>query len=91
MRKLIALSCLFVALVFGSVCTTAHLTAAAESSVLSGQHGGNPSIRVWVNTPTHVYHCPGTQWYGTTKKGEYMTQKQAQDAGNRPARGKYCE
>jgi hypothetical protein len=91
MRKLIALSCLSVALVFGSVFTAVPSIATAEGSVMSRQHGGKPSIRVWVNTPTHVYHCPGTQWYGTTKKGEYMTQKQAQDAGNRPSKGKFCE
>lgn len=90
MRKLLALSFLVVALVLGSVCTSSP-SAATDSTASEQQHGGNPSIRVWVNIPTHVYHCPGDQWYGTTKKGEYMTQKQAQDVGNRPARGKYCE
>ncbi len=55
------------------------------------QHSGNPNVTVWVNTPTSVYHCKGDRWYGTTKKGAYMTQKEAQDKGNRPAYGKYCE
>jgi hypothetical protein len=51
----------------------------------------NPDdIKVWVNTPTHVYHCPGDRWYGNTKSGEYMTQKQARDAGDRPDHGKVC-
>ena len=59
--------------------------AAAQS-----QQAGVPSIKVWVNTSSRVYHCPGTRWYGATKHGEYMTQKQAQDAGNRPAYGKPC-
>ncbi len=60
-------------------------------STRQAQQGGNPDVKVWVNTRSSVYHCPGTRWYGTTKAGEYMTQKQAQDAGNRPAYGKVCE
>jgi hypothetical protein len=42
---------------------------------------GNPDIRVWVNTNSGAYDCPGTRWYGKTKEGEYMTQKQAQGKG----------
>ena len=51
---------------------------------------GNPSTKVWVNTKSHVYHCPGTRYYGNTKNGEYMTQADAQSKGNRPAYGKVC-
>lgn len=51
---------------------------------------GNPDVKVWVNTPSHFYHCPGTRWYGTTKHGEYMTQAEAQKKANRPAYGKVC-
>jgi nuclease S1 len=52
---------------------------------------GNPSVKVWVNTSSGVYHCPGTRWYGTTKSGQYMTQQQAQEKGYRPAYGKVCQ
>jgi hypothetical protein len=55
------------------------------------QSTGNPNVKVWVNTKSGVYHCPGTRWYGNTRQGEYMTQKQAQDKGYRPAYGKACE
>jgi hypothetical protein len=51
---------------------------------------GNPSTKVWVNTRSGVYHCPGTRYYGTTKNGQYATQAEAQKTGNRPAYGKYC-
>ena len=73
------------------------MCAPAISSPLLGnptpvvQKGGKPDVKVWVNTDSGVYHCPGTRWYGKTKQGEYMTQKQAQDKGYRPAYGRVCE
>jgi hypothetical protein len=51
---------------------------------------GNPDVKVWVNTASGVYHCPGTHWYGNTKRGEYMPQAEAQKKGYRPAYGKVC-
>lgn len=46
--------------------------------------------KVWVNTKSHVYHCAGSRYYGTTKNGTYMTESAAKAAGNRPAYGKAC-
>ena len=51
---------------------------------------GIPTIRVWVDTLYGFYHCPNTKLYGKTKQGVYMTQKQAQDRGYRPAYGTVC-
>jgi|SRR3954452_10223191 hypothetical protein len=51
---------------------------------------GVPTIKVWVDTEYGFYHCPSTKLYGKTKQGVYMTQKQAQDRGYRPAYGTYC-
>jgi hypothetical protein len=45
---------------------------------------GKPDVKVWVNTSSGVYHCPGVRWYGATKEGEYMPQAQAQKKGCRP-------
>ena len=58
--------------------------------VVSIQSQGNPNVKVWVNTKSGVYHCPGTRWYGITKEGQYMTQRQAQASGYRPAYGSVC-
>jgi hypothetical protein len=41
--------------------------------------------KVWVNTPSGVYHYPGTRWYGNTNEGEYMSEKDALVSGYRPA------
>jgi hypothetical protein len=47
-------------------------------------------VKVWVNTNSGVYHCPGTRYYGTTTKGKYMSEGEARTAGNRPAYGRAC-
>jgi hypothetical protein len=56
----------------------------------AGVSSANPSVTVWVNTKSGVYHCPNTRWYGNTKAGKYMTQREAQSLGYRPARGMLC-
>jgi hypothetical protein len=60
------------------------------SARVSTQTQGDPHVRVWVNTNSGIYHCPGTRWYGRTKQGIYMTQREAQQKGNRPAYGNVC-
>ena len=40
---------------------------------------------VWVNTSTKVYHKEGA-FYGTTKKGKFMTEDDAKKAGYRAAK-----
>ena len=42
--------------------------------------------QVWVNTNSGVYHFPGQRWYGRTKHGMFMSQKDADANGYRPTR-----
>jgi hypothetical protein len=54
--------------------------ATTKAPAPGGGHG-----LVWVNTETHVYHKEGSRFYGTTKKGKYMTEAEAMKAGNKAA------
>ena len=51
---------------------------------------GLGGTQVWVNTAAKVYHCPGTKYFGKTKKGQYMSEAAARGAGNRADRGAAC-
>ena len=51
--------------------------------------GAGPD-RVWVNTDSGIYTCPGARYYGKTKQGKFMTEPAAAEAGYRPSSGKKC-
>ncbi|HZR06862.1 MAG TPA: hypothetical protein VFA61_13630 [Candidatus Udaeobacter sp.] len=65
--------------------------AAATAPVRSTESASNPPAPggghglVWVNTESHVYHREGSRFYGTTKKGKYMTEADAIKEGDRAA------
>ena len=69
-------------------------TRAAASPVLAGRvteeavkppaPGGGPGL-VWVNTEAGVYHGERSPFYGTTRKGKYMTEQAAIQAGYKRA------
>ncbi len=48
------------------------------------------AVRVWLNTSSKVYHCPGSANYGTTARGQFMPEPAAVRAGGRPAGGRPC-
>jgi len=58
--------------------------AATEAATNAPAPGGGHGL-VWVNTESHVYHREGSRFYGTTKKGKYMTEQEAISEGDRAA------
>jgi hypothetical protein len=46
--------------------------------------------RVWANTKSRVYHCPGSRYYGNSSAGEWTTESAAIKAGYRGAFNKRC-
>src|SRR5437868_6209337 len=59
-------------------------STSTETATNAPAPGGGHGL-VWVNTDTHVYHREGSHFYGTTKKGKYMTEADAVKEGNRAA------
>ncbi len=55
------------------------------------EYKGNPNVNVWVDLNTGLYYCPGTALYGTTAKGKYSLQADAQQDQFEPAARTPCD
>ena len=80
---------LLLLLAFGVCWIPLSIAPATLASTVQAQNE-KKEVRVWVNTRSHVYHCPGTRWYGNTKQGKYISESEAQKEGDRPAYGRSC-
>jgi hypothetical protein len=65
-----------------------------RTDILREEVGADPpeptDVGVWENTPSKLYHCPGSANHGTTARAECMPESAARRSGARPAGGRRC-
>jgi ribosomal protein L40E len=62
----------------------------AEESQPAVHYHGDPDLKVWVDTHTALYYCPGDELYGKSAGGYYSTQRDAQSDRFEPAERSVC-
>lgn len=82
--KALVIIALLIVPTFGATAASSNLPT-FSTEVQAQQHCPGNTV-VWANTSSGIYHLQGTRWYGRTKSGAFVCEKEANQAGMRPAR-----
>jgi hypothetical protein len=64
--------------IVASASTITYFTSADEAQAHCPR-----DVVVWLNIPSGIYHYKGERWYGRTKHGAFVCEKEAIAAGDR--------
>ncbi len=73
---------------FPQLAAVLHLSAPAEKAVMPA--GADAHVKVWVDRKTALYYCPGSDLYGHTKNGGFLSQAEARLENFEPAARRNC-
>ena len=63
----------------------------ARTTPYAPAYAGNPQINVWIDGQSALYYCEGSDLYGKTPQGRFVTQREAQVQHFEPAVGLACQ
>jgi hypothetical protein len=73
------------ALLFGLALTPLAIAQTPNHTAPAGMTCPGDKL-VWVNTRSHVYHFQGERYFGSTKEGKFICERDADKEGDRPTR-----
>lgn len=83
--KIAILATVFAATIFAAGAEQPQVALYFRTAQDARQHCPNDVV-VWLNIPTRIYHMPGTRWFGATRSGTFVCEREADAEGDRPAR-----
>jgi hypothetical protein len=88
-QKLISLLTVFICLLASPIAGAQQPAASSltlfTTETAAQQHCPSDAV-VWLNTASGVYHFKGQRWYGNTKSGAYVCEREADQVGDRATR-----
>lgn len=73
---------------FPQLAAILHLNQPAEPAKVTSE--ANAHVKVWADLKTGLYYCPGSESYGRTQNGHYLSQQEALLGRFEPAERKEC-
>ena len=83
MKRFIATVFLALSLILGSAAPGWAAQPTTFQTEQQAQQHCPADVVVWLNVPSGVYHFKGQRWFGNTKNGAFVCQKEADSAGDR--------